>query len=224
MNLQAHPHLANHRPTRFPRPLASSVAISLLVHSLLLWPSPVRTARPLLEVRLRPAPAVPVAPVAAAPVAAPLPRVLAKSAPIVAAPSKKMTAPSKAVRQALGPPQPDPVTAPTVAEASEPAGLADADSLRSFRIALALNARRFHQYPPQAIEQGFSGTAQVRVSVARNGVLGIVELLRSSGHNSLDREATNMLARAAEATLLPEALRGHAFAIDMPVEFSLPAR
>lgn len=114
---------------------------------------------------------------------------------------------------------------PTVpATQLEPAAVVDAENLRSYRLSLALNARRFHQYPPQAIEQGHSGTAHVRIAVAQNGLPGRVDLLRSSGHDSLDREARDMLARAAQSTALPEALRGQAFAVDLPVEFSLPAR
>lgn len=114
--------------------------------------------------------------------------------------------------------------APPAVDSIEPAGQADPESLRSYRLALALNARRFYRYPPQAIESGLAGTAQVRVSLARSGLLGSVGLLRSSGHETLDREATTMMERAAETTQLPKALLGQAFFVDMPIEFSLPAR
>jgi len=102
--------------------------------------------------------------------------------------------------------------------------IVDAESLRSYRLALALSARRFYRYPPQAIDLGLAGTAQVRIAFGQNGLPGRVDLIRSSGHDALDREARQMLARAAQATMLPGALRGQAFSIDFPVEFSLPVR
>lgn len=106
----------------------------------------------------------------------------------------------------------------------EQSALADAESLRSYRLALALSARHFYQYPPEAIELGLAGTANVRIAFLRNGLLGRVDLIRSSGHDALDREAREMLARAARTTALPDTLRGQAFSMDFPVEFALPAR
>ncbi len=154
---------------------------------------------------------------------APSPRVVPVVPALPAAPARRTAQRSKAP-----PDLPPPVAAAvpanlSVAPLDGPTAV-DAEGLRSYRLALALNARRFHQYPPQAVEDGLAGTAQVRVAVTSNGLPGRVDLLRSSGHDALDREARDMLARAAQVTALPETLRGLAFAVDLPVEFSLSAR
>lgn len=225
MDLQTHPLLAGRAPTRFPRPLAWAMAVSLCAHALLLWPSATRTVRPLLHASLR---AIPVT-------LAETPAELSFEPPPVAVrPTPAPFRQAAAARKVPGRPKPiieaRPLPVTTVAESTTPddsvasVSLVDVESLRSYRIALALNARRFHQYPAQAIELGHSGTAQVRIAVAQNGLPGRVELVRSSGHDVLDREAREMLARAAQATALPDVLRGQAFSVDLPVEFLLPAR
>lgn len=227
MDLQTHPLSAGRARTGFPGRLAWAMAVSLLAHVLLLWPSATPMVRPLLRGSLRPAPlalsATPaVVPVGPTPTEAPSritpirPTAAESKAKMQSRPKAESATHSTAVAGAISSPVPD--------DPVEQASVVEAESLRSYRLALALNARRFHRYPPQAIEQGLAGTAEVRIAVLRNGLPGRVDLMRSSGHETLDREAREMLARAALATVLPEALRGHAFAVELPVEFSLPAR
>lgn len=204
------------------------MAISLFAHVALLWPSATRTVRPLLHASLRPGP-VSLAAVSAPapPLVSPQPVLPPRVVPVVPAVptalARRMPQRPKAPPEALPPAASAVPAAPPVAPPDTPAAV-DAEGLRSYRLALALNARRFHQYPPQAVEDGLAGTAQVRVAVASNGLPGRVDLLRSSGHDALDREAREMLARAAQVTRLPDTLRGQAFAVDLPVEFSLSAR
>jgi len=116
--------------------------------------------------------------------------------------------------------------APAAAEIADPIfdEAIDTDGLRSYRIALALAARRFREYPAQAVERGESGIVVLRVAMPGEVGAGRVELLRSSGHAVLDGEAQAMLTKAVHASLLPESLRGRAFSFEMPVEFSLAER
>ena len=225
MDLQTHPFPAGRDRSAVPRRLVWAMAVSLLAHVLLLWPSSVRTVRPLLHASLRPGPVSLPAPAAVMPAGAPPAQAPSRAVPAVPpVAARKTPVRPKSVPDAAASPASRTALSAVAADPVELAPLVDAESLRSYRLALALNARRFHQYPPTAIEQGHAGTAQVRIAVANNGLPGRVDLIRSSGHDALDREAREMLARAAQATVLPDALRGHAFAVDLPVEFSLPAR
>ena len=226
MNLQTHPLSAGRAYTPFPGRLAWAMAVSLFAHVVLLWPSATPMVRPsLLHASLRPGPVSALA-TSAAPSVGPTPTdAPSRIAPVHStATSTKVQDRPKAVSGKRSTAATDTAVSPVSVDPLEPTGVVEAESLRSYRLALALNARRFRQYPPQAIEQGLAGTAEVRVAVLRNGLPGPVDLMRSSGHETLDREAREMLARAALATVLPEALRGHAFAVELPVEFSLPAR
>ncbi|MDO8931646.1 MAG: TonB family protein [Rhodocyclaceae bacterium] len=95
----------------------------------------------------------------------------------------------------------------------------DADAVRQYRLALAVQARRFKRYPPQALEAGIGGTVEIRVAVAADGQAGDVALARSSGQDLLDAAAFDMMQKAAPRASVPELLRGRAFAVSLPVVF-----
>jgi protein TonB len=86
-------------------------------------------------------------------------------------------------------------------------------------MALAVAARRFRRYPPQAQAEEVGGTVEVRISVAEGGRAREVALARSSGHGELDEAAMEMMRKAAPRTVVPELLRQHAFVISLPVVF-----
>ncbi len=100
----------------------------------------------------------------------------------------------------------------------------DADALRGYRMALALQARRLKRYPPQAMAAGWQGTAEVRIAVGPGGRAQVTELARSSGHELLDRAALGMIESAVQRAVVPAALQAHAFAVVLPVVFSLEER
>lgn len=98
----------------------------------------------------------------------------------------------------------------------------DAEGVRTYRLALAREARRYKRFPQEAIDAGWQGTAEVLVEVAAGGVAETPRLARSSGHAALDEAALLMLRQALPATPLPPTLRGRAFAVNLPVVFELP--
>jgi len=97
----------------------------------------------------------------------------------------------------------------------------DAEGLRGYRMALAVQSRRLWRYPDAASRSGAQGTAVLRVSVLPAGAIGI-SLERSSGFDALDNAALTMMREASLATALPETLRGRRFSLLLPVVFSLP--
>jgi len=109
--------------------------------------------------------------------------------------------------------------APNVALTEQEIEGLDAEAVRQYRFGLARAVTK--RYPQQAVERGWAGTAQVRVTVAREGLAREVELSRSSGHGILDAEAKAMVSQAVKRTVVPEPLRGHEFAVDLPVRFDL---
>lgn len=114
-------------------------------------------------------------------------------------------------------PEPQPV----VASALPASAGVDADGLRSYRLALAREARRHKRYPARAIEAGWEGTTELRVTVTTRAA-PTVHLLRSSGHTALDTAALDMLGKAIPATALPASLKGQEFSVDLPIVFELP--
>lgn len=95
------------------------------------------------------------------------------------------------------------------------------DGLRGYRLAVATEARRFKHYPAQAMASGWTGSADIRVEVAGDGRPRAAMVLRSSGHQALDRAALAMIDAGAVRARLPDSLRGKAFAVVLPVVFNL---
>lgn len=149
------------------------------------------------------------------------PRALAATSPVDLARKRKdiphrnnLTLPLRTTESRLAP-QP-------VLEVAAPSGEGlDASGLRQYRLSLAVAARRFKLYPPQAMQNGWSGTAEVHLAVAANGVIQPAQLLRSSGFALLDAAAIEMVGNAAQQTAVPASLRGQSFSVPLPVVFDL---
>jgi protein TonB len=91
--------------------------------------------------------------------------------------------------------------------------------LRGYRLALAIEARRFKRVPDQAQAEGWAGTADVRLAIAAGGQAISVELAKSSGYAALDTAALSMIDAAAQRALLPPQLQQRAFVLTLPVVF-----
>lgn len=217
------------------RPLLVALAVSLLLHLVLLdaslWaPRGERGGQP-LAATLRP-----IAAIATAGAAAPQP-LRHGAAATQRVPSRMLTVSGDepaAVRDAASPPAAVPTVATAVTARAAPGAMAastpvrtdtaagvDADGLRSYRISLAVLAQRLRRYPPRAREAGWAGTAEVRVAVNAEGLAQAPQLDRSSGFAVIDEAALDMLGRAAQRTAVPDTLRGRAFSTVLPVEFKL---
>jgi protein TonB len=96
----------------------------------------------------------------------------------------------------------------------------DANALRGYRLALAIEARRFKRVPDQALAEGWAGTADVRLAVAVGGQAIRAELAKSSGYAALDTAALSMIEAAAQRAVVPPLLQQRAFVLTLPVAFT----
>lgn len=195
-----------------------ALLISLLLHALLLWQPP--PSMP--SGRLQSLAFSPDYPLSASLRARPEPQPLAAISP-AAAPAKASVLPQPLQQ----PPARQAAEAPRLPQAAVTAGSAkagedglDANGLRQYRLSLAVAARRYKLYPPLALENGWSGTAEVAVAIAASGAPQPAQLLRSSGYALLDAAAMEMMARATLNTAVPASLQGQHFSIALPVEFA----
>ena len=99
----------------------------------------------------------------------------------------------------------------------------EAGSLEQYRLALIGVARKFKRYPTQAMDRGWTGRVDVRLTIGSNGQMQDVVVRRSSGYGTLDNAALDMVRKGAPLTPLPPALRGREVVIDIPVIFDLQA-
>lgn len=228
------------------RRLRYSIVASLLLHVLVLWPGVTRVltkdAPSILHATLRKPPqpeetrplepprAAAPAPILEKPAPTPRQQVLeqatAVSVPPVSAPAASLSRPLPAPEAAGAATVPPSVAAPAAAASGAMVTEANAsgeavDGLRGYRLAVASQARRFKRYPAQAMASGWQGSAEIRVEVGGDGRPRAATVVRSSGHELLDRAALAMIDAGALRARLPESLRGKPFAVVLPVVFNL---
>jgi protein TonB len=162
-------------------------------------------AKPAVQPAVKPVPSPRPAPVVeAAPQAPSRP---APEAPVAPAPAAE---PAQAVASQA---------APAAAPAARPGAEVDADSVGRFRLLVIEEAKKLKRYPRAARDNNWEGRANVRVTYGRDGRRASVLIVRSSGHEVLDREALDTVAKADVA--VPAALRGKEFAFEIEVIFNL---
>jgi protein TonB len=76
-------------------------------------------------------------------------------------------------------------------------------------------------YPPDAAARGIYGDLDIRFTIKKNGQLGAVELVRTSGHKNLDDAAIEALTEGAPYWPLPEEWDMEAYTIEGHFVYSL---
>ena len=100
--------------------------------------------------------------------------------------------------------------------------LADLDAARkgyADRLARAIAAKK--QYPRVAQMRGWQGEALIDLKLDANGSVLETTLLQSSGFEVLDKQALEMVKKAAPFPPPPEILKSSIFNIQVPVSFRL---
>lgn len=145
------------------------------------------------------------------------------------------------------PPQPTPEPAPSVAppsveavpaapaQPSPPAPLAridpqpgppaqsvpDTGTLDTYRLELMRMATKYKRYPRAAMDNNWEGRVVVRMVIGANGMIASISVATSTGHELLDKQALDMIQKAKGGVLIPPALRGREFTLEIPVIYSL---
>lgn len=219
-----------------------AVLASIALHGLLLFSFSMQDASrraattpgPIVARLAPPPPSVPV-PVEKPPAPAVKPAPPSKPPPVAKAASKAPSpvptpaapAPPAAAEPAPAPPAPQsapsapsaPAVPQTAAPAARPGADVDADSLGRFRLQVIEAAGRFKRYPRAAMDNNWEGRVDVRVSFGADGRRASIVVVRSSGHEVLDKQAVDTVTKAFVP--VPPALRGKEFAFDIPVLFNL---
>jgi protein TonB len=85
-------------------------------------------------------------------------------------------------------------------------------------------ARRYRRYPRVAQDNNWEGRVELRIAIGEDGALSSLVVKKGSGREVLDDEALAMLRTAKSKATIPQALRGRAFVIEIPVDFFLRDR
>jgi len=217
------------------RPLALALLASLALHLLVLYALPIlkesirAPARPLAARLAKPAPEParadppPQRPLQPSPAPRPVPA--AKTAPRIAVPTPVAVVPVPSVEPAQQAGDPVPVVpAAPPAPASAPAPAAsgpDPGSVARFRLELMEIARRYKRYPRVAQDNNWEGRVELRIAFAENGSIASLTVKKGAGRAVLDDAAQAMIRSAQAQAAIPPALRGKAFVLEIPVDYSL---
>lgn len=225
------------------RALGLAVLFSIVFHAALLlaFPGilerkkPVIAPLPITARLVAPPPAVapsappveatkPPQPAKAAPDTAKKPAPQVKPAPTPPSPAAEPAQPAAAPAPAA--PAAAPAPAPAVTARAEPQLVApaapsadEAGMIARFRLDIISQAKRFKRYPRMAMDNNWEGRTDVRIVFGADGKRISTTIVRSSGHETLDRQALDTLSKAFVP--VPAALRGKEFAVEIPVIYSL---
>ena len=126
---------------------------------------------------------------------------------------------------APAPPMPEPPASTAVVAAPAPVPAAPPPDIGSlvaqYRAAIIAQAKRYRRYPRFARDNGWQGKVDVRMAIGADGAIASLRVARSTGYAILDQQALEMVRSARPQAPIPDALRGKAFGIDVPVIFSL---
>lgn len=138
--------------------------------------------------------------------------------PVVQRPPEPPPPPPPPPAPAPPAPAPPPVVHPA-AVPTEPS--TDQNELRrGFIRGMSAAVAKQRRYPQLAARKGWQGEVQLRVVVEGSGRLLEVSVQESSGYEVLDREAVEMVRRAAPFPV-PAGMRKDELAITLPVQFRL---
>lgn len=106
----------------------------------------------------------------------------------------------------------------------QPAGPSQADldaARKGYADRLARAIAQHKQYPRVAQMRGWQGETIVDLKLDRNGAVLATKIERSSGFEVLDKQALEMVRKAAPFPAPPEILKSDVFNIQVPVSFKL---
>lgn len=116
------------------------------------------------------------------------------------------------------------VEAPERAVPAAPAPGASAQAARlmaTWEKALVSHLNRFKRYPDAARSRRSQGSVHVQFTIDRTGRVLATRVVRSSGSEALDHEATAVLQRASPMPAPPTQFAGATFDLTLPVQFQI---
>lgn len=215
------------------RSLALALLASLALHLLVLYALPVlkesirAPARPLAARLAKPAPEPARVepqqqrPLQPSPPSRPAP--VAKAAPRTAVPAPVAVAPVPSIEpaQQVGDPAPVLPAAPPAPALAPASSGPDPGSVARFRLELMEIARRYKRYPRAAQDNNWEGRVELRIAFAENGSIASLTVKKGAGRAVLDDAAQAMIRSAQAQAVIPPALRGKAFTLEIAVDYFL---
>ena len=118
-------------------------------------------------------------------------------------------------------PAPVVTAAPVAAPVAAPPAAASPAQLEAYGATLGKLFAGEQQYPRLAAMRGWEGEVVLRISIARKGKLVAVRILRSSGHEVLDRNAESLVSALSPFPPPPDELSAPELEVTVPIHYRL---
>lgn len=118
-------------------------------------------------------------------------------------------------------PNPTPIPPPVIPQPVTPNPVQISEANDRYGNTLWSAISKYKKYPRIAQQRGWQGEVVVELLLDGNGKLQSKKILQSSGYDSLDNQALEMVEKALPFPAPPEALRGSNFTIRVPIPFKL---
>ena len=115
----------------------------------------------------------------------------------------------------------EPAAPPTRVEAPPQPAALDSGAMKGYANLLSQMIAQKKSYPRMAVMRHWEGVTELKLQIAADGKLKELSIIRSSGFSVLDEHALRMVRESQPLPEAPAALRGHDFAINVPVVFRL---
>lgn len=173
-------------------------------------PEPIPMPPPQTSVPVPPEPSPPAPP-------RPAMKPVEHSPPARPAPPKRAAPHPEVVREA----KPDQTAVPSAPASAPSPSPPSPGAVAGWRSALVQKLQQAKRYPEAARARDEQGVATVRFTMERDGHILSINLVHSSGSETLDQEAVAMFRRAEPLPTLPDGLGANTLTLTVPVSFSL---
>jgi len=160
----------------------------------------------------------------------PVPKPLIKPLPVITETKSESIPPPPTeviavAHKTEAPPSPVPPVAIDPPKPTEPPRPVDTSAARdSYSNTLWGAISKHKRYPRIAEARGWEGEVIVELLVDGSGQLKSKKIIQRSGYDVLDKQALDMIEKAAPFPVPPEVLRGSSFSITVPVPFKLASQ
>lgn len=97
----------------------------------------------------------------------------------------------------------------------------DVNAIKKYREAIKRKIEEEKKYPSLAEKNGYEGKVTIRFELEVSGQVDKVEVLKSSGHKMLDKEAVRAVTNAVPYPSMPKSIKRKYIIIEVPIVFRL---
>lgn len=115
------------------------------------------------------------------------------------------------------------VTPKEIAIPTPPAAEAQESVVASYVRSIQLRISKAISYPPEAVEKKWEGSVKLRLRILKDGTLVDSDVMESSGHDAIDKDALNTAKTVAPYSAFPQNMQQGDIVVTIPIVYNQTA-